>query len=122
MPRKQKPTHARYEICVAGSGAFPIDMLRYDQCAPRTSADSTAIWEHHFRVVQLNMYSAAGVGRPEAARWESFNWYVLTDDEQAAYYNGYTAEHIRINHLRDALALRQGQQTAAGNFPRREGT
>jgi hypothetical protein len=119
MARKLKLTHSRGEITVAGSGRFPLDMLRYDQCTPRTGGDASAIYGSddgmEFRVVNLYMYSAAGAIRPEIARWESFGWYVLTTDELAAFHADPSINAPR--NLRDALALRQGEHTAAGNWP-----
>ena len=32
-----------YAFTAKGHGAFPVDMLRYDRCTPRTSRDSREI-------------------------------------------------------------------------------
>lgn len=71
----------RRSFVVVGSGIFPFDMLRYDQCWPKSeSPDSSAI--------AVGMYgeSALGLRRvtlvtdnphaPTMGRWESFTWKV----------------------------------------------
>ena|ERR1700704_367084 len=118
MPRKPKPTHHRVEVTVCGSGAFPVDMLRYDQCAPRTSGDAACVAQRdgsEFRVVNLNAYSAATeTSRTMTAeRWESFGWYVLTDEELVAYRC-----NPSIDAVKDLRAVIQGRETAAGRWPR----
>lgn len=67
---------------VIGSGAFPLDMLRYDQCWPAGSEDAYAIEEslsrhgeerHTRRTITLN---GCGI-EPTTGRWSSFLWHVV---------------------------------------------
>jgi hypothetical protein len=65
-------------ITVEGRGAFPIDMLRYDQCHPRTERDSLVIknsFDPHIgkRTVDLTSYALF----PTEERWKSFGWEVI---------------------------------------------
>jgi len=63
---------------VKGTGAFPIDMLRYDACWPDHAADAIAIQDtYHRRERQQNRrftvtLCGVGQGAPTVARWESF--------------------------------------------------
>ncbi len=77
-----KLTHPCTVIEVTGRGPFPLDMLRYDQCAPVNNEAVMAMepeWledgrpDRHrtLKVVRLNCYA---VGGPTEARWRSFNW------------------------------------------------
>jgi hypothetical protein len=102
MPRKIKATHHRVEVTVCGEGRFPLDMLRYDQCAPRTSSDASAIVEPNFRLVSLNAYNNAAVNSGQVvtvARWESFGWYVLTANELAAYHSNPSIDAVSDLHV-----------------------
>lgn len=57
---------------VKGKGSFPIDMLRFDQCWPRSPHDVTAMLnDHEERSVNLR-----GLAGPTSGRWASFGWYV----------------------------------------------
>lgn len=76
MPRKKEP----YHFLVAGTGPFPLDMLRYDQCHPAAETESGRI-EATFRThglssqpIGLKSYAETP---PTAARWESFGWRVV---------------------------------------------
>lgn len=56
---------------VTGSGQFPMDMLRYDNCWPYTSEDAVNMTEHGRRSIHLvTRYR----GAPTAGRWASFAW------------------------------------------------
>ena len=67
------------KFTVTGSGYFPVDMLRYDACFPRTSQDVSTMLkqggpnaEHMvFRTVEMNSYQ-----QPTLDRWASFGWKV----------------------------------------------
>lgn len=74
---KTKATHAKVVFEVQGSGEFPLDMLRYDNCVPYTGSDSTSIKddERAQRVVKLcRFFIVGGRKEPEMRRWESFGW------------------------------------------------
>jgi hypothetical protein len=60
---------------VRGSGEFPYDMLRYDQCYPMTTDDAVRLGYGGRRDVVLisNTDRMRRVG-PTIKRWESFGW------------------------------------------------
>ena len=68
---------------VGGTGEFPVDMLRYDEAFPATSADASAIAlrtddlraNESRRVVRLLTHRRLG---PTLGRWQSFGWCVLS--------------------------------------------
>jgi hypothetical protein len=69
-----------HRFTVSGRGQFPIDMLRYDGCTPRTETDSGFITTSFFlRGRMANPQSIALVGprEPTNGRWESFGWRVV---------------------------------------------
>lgn len=77
--------HYRFKITVRGNGYFPVDMLRYDHCWPRTEADSHMIDANYLsdsnkpmlRDVQLLADHDRKFWEPTADRWRSFNWSVV---------------------------------------------
>jgi hypothetical protein len=69
-------------IEVTGRIPFPLDMLRYDQCAPNGGHDAEEIGrslarerdedgKSVSRTVRLNCYRRSG---PTSDRWSSFGW------------------------------------------------
>jgi hypothetical protein len=62
-------------IEVRGSGRFPFDMLRYDNCV---AVQPTLMEGREDRTVRLRRFSKDG-SPATAARWNSFNWGVLKD-------------------------------------------
>ena len=62
------------EFVVRGGGNFPIDMLRYDSCYPKSERDSGLIESEGRREVTLE---SAGRFAPSHGRWESFLWRVV---------------------------------------------
>lgn len=79
---KMKP-HKIYctEIDVAGKGDFPIDMLRYDACCPKTENDSHEIERQDYtttRVITLRRF-AKNTMCATHARWQSFGWRVVAE-------------------------------------------
>ena len=69
---------------VEGTGRFPYDMLRYDNCWPYTSEDAGRLdsvepeGRGRRRVVLATRWRMA----PTDARWESFLWRVVGEGEQ----------------------------------------
>jgi hypothetical protein len=61
---------------VEGRGAFPLDMLRYDNCWPSTGQDVVNMESRELRKIRL---STVGPSSPTVGRWESFMWYVRKD-------------------------------------------
>lgn len=60
-------------VAVYGSGALPLDMLRYDSCVPHEETDSREVDAN--RVVVLRCYAKMDLLTP--GRWQSFGWRVL---------------------------------------------
>ncbi len=69
------------QFTVSGHGDFPLDMLRYDRCWPRTSEDSALMEAGGQRHVVLNRYTEGRHG-PVATegRWKSYNWEVVREE------------------------------------------
>jgi hypothetical protein len=77
----------RIQFTVEGSGAFPFDMLRYDQAFPaRESPDSYLIGlnnlagDEYFGARQVTLLSDCPHA-PTINRWKSFNWRVVSSDK-----------------------------------------
>ena len=62
---------------VSGAGAFPLDMLRVDQCWPASSGDAACIGDAPtltgFRAVMLETSAKYA---PNRQRWRSSGWRV----------------------------------------------
>lgn len=58
-----------WRFTVRGTGQFPFDMLRYDQCWPTDNTHALAGTEP--REVRM-----LGVNQPTVDRWISFGWMV----------------------------------------------
>lgn len=83
----QQLAETRHYFVVAGSGEFPGDMLRHDQCWPISEEDAGKVVRNEFhlltrradfeteRHVTLGSDSAHA---PHIARWESFGWRVIS--------------------------------------------
>ena len=72
---KEKMSKLYYhEFKVKGSYYFPMDMLRYDCCWPKSSGDVDGL----VNVKEERVIYLAAIGhkdwRPTIKRWESFNW------------------------------------------------
>ena len=76
-----KKTHGKKTIYVWGSGDFPMDMLRYDNCIPASStgAASMAYRSKAERTVQLEMFISESANGPTEERWKSFGWTVIPE-------------------------------------------
>ena len=76
----------KFAFTVRGSGEFPLDMLRYDNCVAATPEDQQKIdWKygddhpegtgvHYRREVKLISTFNSKHERPTAGRWASFTW------------------------------------------------
>lgn len=62
---------------VRGSGSFPTDMLRYDECFPSSERESAIIDASGKRVVTL---CTDNKHAPTAGRWKIFGWNVVYQD------------------------------------------
>lgn len=71
---------ARVNATFRGSGPFPIDMCRYDQCWPLTQEDIANIsdWTAECREIRVGKYATLGAAKDQKAftneRWKSFGW------------------------------------------------
>ena len=78
MPRNK--TYA-FRFAVEGRGAFPLDMLRYDRCFPRSETDANIAQDHEnirtVRKVELTALERPSYWQPCEGRWESFGWRVV---------------------------------------------
>lgn len=63
----------RCDFTVEGSGAFPLDMLRYDECWPVDGEAVETMGGRHRRQVRLRSCKP----RPTDGRWSSFTWEVV---------------------------------------------
>lgn len=59
---------------VTGSGPFPIDMLRYDRCWPRTEGDSRKIIDSFHRSRLEFTVELESERPPTDGRWLSFGY------------------------------------------------
>jgi hypothetical protein len=69
------------EFTVKGHGHFPVDMLRYDGCYPRTTEDAINLVHPHspdsnIEVTLISVNKLRG-WLPTEARWQSFGWSVV---------------------------------------------
>lgn len=67
----------RFEFTATGRGAFPVDMLRYDQCFPSRESDSRVMADEDEcgnREVRLAVHTTRRSWQPTRQRWLSFLW------------------------------------------------
>lgn len=75
------PANKLTNFTVEGSGEFPYDMLRYDQCWPQSEANDVYKLSAHplgqlaRAIRQVTLVSIKSM--PTVARWESFGWKVV---------------------------------------------
>lgn len=70
-----------YKFKVEGSGDFPVDMLRFDGCYPRTTEDAMNLKLGEFdrtkrRSIELLMPVENRQREPSTDRWNSFGWII----------------------------------------------
>lgn len=71
---------------VKGMGSFPIDMLRYDSCYPRTEEDSGKIHgtlgcgRADKEEITISHYGSKKEWMPTHGRWKSFMWEVVSTE------------------------------------------
>ena len=64
---------------VSGKISFPLDMLRYDHCFPRSPRDSSSICADpcgNELTIDLGRYVGTKSEEPTLGRWASFGWHV----------------------------------------------
>lgn len=83
MPARSQscdPIRRLYTFSVRGRDLFPIDMLRYDSCWPKSeSQDSVSIMVTHGPRAsrEERTVTLIGLREPTEARWKSFGWTVV---------------------------------------------
>jgi hypothetical protein len=65
---------------VQGSGEFPLDMLRYDECFPIDGPSVSALSASDKRSVTLRTFNFRYFNGFPGNRWESFGWKVTHVD------------------------------------------
>lgn len=68
----------RTEFTVEGRGAFPYDMLRYDQCWPKYERETIAL-DRQTDLRTITLVTDAPT-TPTHGRWESFGWRVTEEN------------------------------------------
>jgi hypothetical protein len=69
------------EFTVAGTGTFPLDMLRYDRCWAKTQEDTTILRSTAYKPSKHELtvtLQSIGTAAPTIDRWESYGWSVVT--------------------------------------------
>lgn len=72
-----------YRFRVQGRGPFPLDMLRYDACFPRSETDANVaqrdgeMTRGESRIVELTALDRASYWTPTEGRWKSFGWVLV---------------------------------------------
>ena len=74
----------RHEFQVRGTLAFPLDMLRYDECFPAVEGEMYEIANSLISsgsdtplTIKLVHYDQRAKWEPTVARWQSFGWWVV---------------------------------------------
>lgn len=72
----------RGTFTVEGNDAFPIDMLRFDYCWPRTQDDALMIEASMGAIAsgpwRIRLHTAKDTA-PTAARWKGFGWKAVAE-------------------------------------------
>lgn len=74
---------ADIKFTVEGRSEFPLDMLRYDRCFPRTGVDvemmerPPEMLNSPRRVTLVALARDSKWWEPTQGRWQSFNWSVV---------------------------------------------
>lgn len=71
--RRIDPVKSVFEFTVRGKGDFPIDMLRYDQCWPKSESPDVPAMT---RTREERSLTLVGLCSPTEDRWASFGWRV----------------------------------------------
>ena len=73
---------------VRGSGAFPIDMLRYDACFPASERGDWGDWDwaDGSRDIKLRKVHDGKNPHLTPRRWESFTWKLLPESIETRKY------------------------------------
>ena len=87
---------------VAGRGAFPFDMLRYDACRPFRGEDAALLErEDGSRAIIVVRY-AGQAGEWTEGRWSSFLWGLRRFEDQGAAQNWARELNASFNPTKEA--------------------
>jgi hypothetical protein len=81
-----RPAFAQFTQEVRGTGEFPLDMLRHDQCWGLRDEDEREIQLTYQDGLSLNKVRYIRLGfpwKPNKERWESFGWKIMGVQEAA---------------------------------------
>jgi hypothetical protein len=68
-----------YEFTVSGSYPFPLDMLRYDRCWPKSQDDVSSMMANSRHTIGgQSKVTMVGLRRPTIDRWSSFGWKLVS--------------------------------------------
>jgi len=121
MTKKEKETATQFTVL--GRGVFPLDMLRYDACYPKSEKDTVTMQSDGLREVMLHKTLNWGhpkVWSPTVGRWNSFGWAVLGDLPGTAF-NGNEEAHnaMAIDRMRQPMKRPRVGVTGQHPFVRR---
>lgn len=74
------------DFTVRGTGPFPVDMLRFDECWPVEIHDVAEITRTidagsaKTAIIRLRGRQTTSITRPTVGRWDSFGWRVVKSD------------------------------------------
>ena len=84
--KMNKTKETATQFTVIGRGVFPLDMLRYDGCYPKSEKDTVTMRTDGLRELTLHKtlnwgtpHELLKVWVPTVGRWNSFGWAVLSD-------------------------------------------
>ena len=80
--KMNKAKETATQFTVIGRGEFPMDMLRYDGCYPKSEKDTVTMQSDGLREVMLHKtlnWGHSKIWSPTVGRWNSFGWAVLGD-------------------------------------------
>lgn len=71
-----------HDFTVEGTGQFPLDMLRFDECWPQRIDDACDMGDadSESRTRIRRTIRLRGIKAPTPARWASFGWQVIEED------------------------------------------
>lgn len=84
---KQVEAEQLTEFEVNGRGPFPVDMLRYDMCWPKSGDDAAKLVSSDEDRASRGVRTVRmlAIRKPTCGRWASFGWTVVTIDGGAAF-------------------------------------
>ena len=91
-------------LVVVGTGVFPIDMLRRDNCVPAWEGSANLINDEVSlygngrkpRIIELRMMLRDNSHKPTFERWNSFGWMVLEFDGKDVIRHNVQGDHTKL--------------------------